>query len=149
MNRRTAFSATAVILTAACSPFSFAANITYFVEPTALPLKDEIDQIENDYTLDGGFITTDGTLGPLAAANIVDYRIDVSGPYPFVFRHSSPHFWLIEGVTATENSIVVMADTNPEGGINQFGVIEFDTSHSECQANCSQDITWFSTFDTR
>lgn len=70
----------ALTVTVAIPSATIAKNIKYYVEPYTLLS----DSGEASSTIDG-FITTDGTLGPLTRSGILDWRFEVSGPRPFVF----------------------------------------------------------------
>ncbi len=56
------------------------ADIMYTVDPVTL---------SNGYNV-SGFIETNGNLGELVPADIIDYQIDVSGPVPYSFLPSNP-----------------------------------------------------------
>jgi len=63
-----------IVVASACSQ---AFSLTYNIKPVAL---------SEGYSIAGGHITTDGTLGLLGESNILDYRVEVDGSFPFVFH---------------------------------------------------------------
>ena len=79
----------ATIHVAICEGTS-AVDITYKVKPLTL---------SEGYAIDGGFITTNGTLGPLQESDIQDYEIRVSGPgFPFVFNPTNQSVFIARAV---------------------------------------------------
>lgn len=110
-------------------------NLTYPVNPVNL---------SNGYAVSGGFITTDGTLGPLAVSNILDFEFVVSGPYPYTFTHSSPVAVdvFIEGqVEASSKEIFLPPDLlDPIGVRNRLSVF-VDLDGDKAYEN---GITYFS-----
>ena len=66
-----------VILSLTVVETTHADTVRYNVEPVTLA---------HDYAITGGFIETNGTMGPLAASDITDYEINVAGSLPFVFQ---------------------------------------------------------------
>lgn len=88
-----------------------------------------------------GFVTTDGTLGALFPANILDYEIDVTGPTPYKFVPSSPFaFEIVDGVSATATDLSVDIETSV-GGVNFFSFEAQDNADPACQA-CVQRVNW-------
>ena len=65
-----------VMAGAVCRPVKSSATI-YNIAPYTL---------DNGYSIDGGFIETNGTIGNLAEADILDYEIIVDGAFPYLAR---------------------------------------------------------------
>ena len=86
--------------------------------------------LSNVYEITEGFIVTDGSMGPLMAANITDYSISVSGEFPYVFRPSNPNFEvIIRGtLTATPDELFLPIDLEfgaPRNELEFFSAAEF------------------------
>lgn len=85
-----------------------ATPLTYGVTTVALT---------NGYMVSGGYITTNGKLGAIAAADILDYRFNVTGLYSFEFSpHSgfSPNIQLVGELWATGESLVLPWSSLPQ-----------------------------------
>jgi hypothetical protein len=63
-----------------CVSYPASASNLYSVDPVAL---------SGGYAVSGGFIETD-SLGSITEANIIDYSINVTGPFPYVFTPLNP-----------------------------------------------------------
>ena len=107
MTRFTAIVTLIVTIGVACPSDASAGDITYFVEPVTLSDGD-------GYTIDGGWITTNGTLGPLSASDILDYEVTVAGgAFPFVFRPREPYSDVrLRGTVSATRVVIEVLHTN-------------------------------------
>jgi hypothetical protein len=83
-----------------------------------------------------GTVTTDGTLGGLTEANLVDWNIEVSGPIEFTITAANSQLFdvVFRGVTASADEIRVAF---PDG-VFQFDLIApFTTTVAAC-GNCEE-----------
>ena len=133
--------ATFIITSSLFFPYvACAVDTTYLVEQVPL---------DNGYSIDSEFITTNGTLGQLAPSNIVDYEFQVSGPtFPYTFTPLNPGANLeIRGViTATPTEILLPIDTNPSNNVfNDFAVSAMDNTVYGCQ-DCEQRLNYNARF---
>lgn len=88
-----------LILLAPITAIARAANITYSVAAVVMSA---------GYSIQGGYITTNGALGTLSMTDIVDYQFVVNGLYPFVFSASSgfsPSLQLGGDLVATPDAV--------------------------------------------
>ncbi len=117
-----------------CPTAAFAGNITYIIEPVSL---------SGFYTVTGGFITTNGTLGPLSPTDILDYEFQVSGLVGYVFNPGNPASAInIQGtVTATPSQIELPIDSDPDVTGNGMFITAFDNTPSVC-IDCAQRLTY-------
>jgi len=98
--------------------------LTYRIEPVNL--------VVSGATFEGT-VTTDGTLGSLAPANLVDWSVDVSGPLDFTITpaNSALNSTVFSMVSASETEIRVAF---PDG-VFQFNLIgPFTTTVPECSS---------------
>ena len=103
--------------------------------------------ISEGFSIDGGFIETDGTLGPLAASNILDYEFRTSIPgYPYVFTPDTPRASLTAGaIEATAAEILLPVDTEPGPPINLLSVADFEDPFPLCQT-CAYRVDYINFF---
>jgi hypothetical protein len=95
---------------------SLAENRTYQVNPVKLA---------KGYAVSGGHITTDGTLGPLAVSNILDFAFEVTGPHSYTFSLASPASVAVEiggQLSATTEQLVLPPDLDPSREVNYLRV---------------------------
>lgn len=95
----------------------------------------------NGYTVEG-FIVTDGSIGNLAASNIVSYEVRVNGPVPYVFTPSNPNGRVSIGflggtVISSASTLVLPLDTDPG---NPYQELNFETSDDT--NGCFRQIRW-------
>ena len=81
-----------------------------------------------------GSITTNGTLGPLAIADITSWTITVIGPMPFLFTDASP----LSNLGTTDTLSASATELSTAGA---FRVSDRDNSLPEC-SDCVQVIGW-------
>ena len=137
MARPIAVPALAFALVVCDQAATFAANVTYLIEPVTL---------NHEFAIDGGSITTNGTLGPLSSSDILDYEVRVSGPYPYVFRPSNPSKAVIVSGVLDASSATLELPEVPEAGSlldasNRFSFWARDNASADC-TNCLQFIGW-------
>lgn len=135
------------VLVAISNSSTSADNITYDVVPRTL-FEGERVGVAYDVT---GFITTNGTMGNLTAADIVAYSIEVVGPNPYTFKPNSPGdgVAILGAVTATEDSIFLLED--PNNDVLHFGTPpDPDSTGSSCgfdRHGLGPCIAWSTHFD--
>lgn len=134
MKRLPSLPSVVFVLSLAFPSVALADNITYLVEPYLFPGFNP-----NLYSIDGGFITTNGTLGELAVSDILDYEFVVSGPLPYTFRPTSPAASLsTHGVTATLSRVFLPIIDGPTRFEALFELSAADNSAwADCD-NCTQ-----------
>ena len=87
-----------ILSVSAASPYAYA--ITYNVAPVDL---------SDGYAITGGFIETNGQIGPLMNSDITSYQVSVSGPNPYVFEPSNPGaFYEVEGNVTDSLSAITL-----------------------------------------
>jgi len=109
-----------------------AANITYEIAPVTLG---------DGYSITGGFIETDGTLGTLSPNNITSYEASVTGPVPYVFSSSNPgsEVKIMGDVMADALNLTIGLDTNTGADTAGIGFFALDDTTAEC-FHCHQDL---------
>jgi len=109
-----------------------------------------LDRLSDEYLISGGFITTNGTLGPLSAEDIIDYRIEVTGPVPFVFLPTNPtgtnvsNLVSVRGVveaSATELFLPLLVPPTSQNSPNRITFWAQDHSIDGC-FNCIQELSY-------
>lgn len=70
-----------------------------------------------------GTVTTDGTLGPLSAANVVDWDVRLRQAQRWVFDPSHPGVW-VSGVSVSADGRKMSVRTSPDG-VNDGGLLAF------------------------
>ena len=117
-------------------------STTYKVLPRSL---------SNGYSVAGGFITTNGTLGALSPSDIVDYEFNVAGiRFPFDLNPANPFPNLrINGqVIATPTEIVLPIDTDPDSALfNELAIDAFDNDIDPNCQNCVQLLSYGNSLD--
>ncbi|MFN0125768.1 MAG: hypothetical protein ACKV19_03665 [Verrucomicrobiales bacterium] len=134
MNLHHALATAVAMLTTLCS----VANATiYYIAPVPL---------DDDYAIAGGFITTNGRIGSLRELDILDYRIEIAGPIPFVFRAANDgapapsHF----GLTATPTDLYLETDaTTSVGDSPTLHISASDNTLFDC-GECYQSLRYIS-----
>lgn len=106
-------------------------NITYLAFPVSL---------HDGYTIEGGYITTNGTIGQLEAADIVDYEVSVGGKLPYVFSPSNPaaDVDIRNVVEATRTVIQAGPGFRASNGL-AFNAL--DNTLPDC-TDCEQNLEW-------
>ena len=128
-----------VILSLTVVETTHADTVRYKVEPVALSY---------DYAITGGFIETNGTLGPLAERDITDYRIDVAGLLPYVFQPSNPgpQVFIQGDLLASVETITISQIEDGQTPLNGFGFLARDNEDDRCDVEiafgCVQKILW-------
>jgi|GEM_PF-6582023 len=113
------------------------ADIVYFVSPETL---------SSGYSM-SGFIKTNGTLGDLAPADILDYEINVTGgsiPYQFTPMNPGASISIgFGGVLLADPSLLVNVDLFAGSPTQSFTIEAADSSDPNCVFSpCTQTIRW-------
>ena len=89
-----------------------------------------------------GTITTDGTLGPLTDANLVDWNVAVSGPIAFTITPANSQLFdtVFRGVTASADEIRVAF---PDGVLQFVLIAPFTTTVAACGDCEESDVQLF------
>lgn len=105
----------------------------YFIQPVAL---------ENGFTIAGGFIETNGTIGPLVATDIIDYEVQLAGPLPVLFYPDAAGASVaIKGSVLASDVSISVPTVNAGGAWNAFDLHAEETFLSLCET-CIQDLGW-------
>jgi hypothetical protein len=113
------------------------ADMIYFVEPVTLA---------DDYSVTGGFIVTNGTLGSLADSDILNYEFVVTGPQAYTFSPVNPGAFLGGNMIATAKQIILPLDTDPSPrAYTGLSVLARDNEPSQCE-DCIQQLSYASMY---
>lgn len=95
---------------------------------------------EGDYRLAGGYITTDGTIGELGVDNILDYRVEIGGPVPYVLSANPAHELNMDRFFASATNLYAQPS---DGELNAgYFLIAEDNPTTLC-ADCVRYANWF------
>jgi len=87
-----------------------------YANPSALALTYNVRPVDllDGYTISGGYITTNGMIGPLSASDFLDYRLEVDGDFPFIFQPTNTAAEVIvDGIVeATPTEILLPTTTD-------------------------------------
>ena len=82
-----------------------AENITYSLVPRSIHGIGQAAELEPSYVF--GELTTNGTLGHLSSDDIVYFRIEVTGPVPYVFVPENSDLHLSDNLSGTVSQVLV------------------------------------------
>ena len=127
-----------VLVFAEFSTNSIALALTYDVNPVTL---------SNNYSVSGGYIRTNGTLGLLSASDILDYRLEIIGEIPFVFEPTNAEANIrVDGVVeATPTELILPQSTTNRNRLS-FSA-EVWPIHDEC-IPCLELLTYVQSVPT-
>jgi hypothetical protein len=120
----------------ACLSGASDGSITYNVEPSLL---------SDGYMLEGGHITTNGTLGHLNPADILDYEVRVVGPTPYVFTPSSPSssILMMIGTVSATSTVMMFPEIDEPPSAGGLAFVAEDNTGPGC-SDCKQFLLWSS-----
>jgi hypothetical protein len=112
MNRALLLASLSLFLTVCLAAESMGGPITYNIESYAA--------LQNGYTL-SGTITTDGTIGTLARANVTSWSFSVTGPTSYQLTSLTPTAgFVLDNLTATATSLTLAPPTADQESLLSF-----------------------------